>query len=307
MFPARLPPLKALQAFEATARLKSFSKAADELCVSQSAISHQIRSLEDCIGESLLLRNVKPLQLTESGATLYTVLGDCFFRLHSVCHHLSKTKSQPLRIVAQTSIAVEWLAPRLPLFQQQYPEIATLLHMESSAESLQPATADVIIGTWPTPQGFVAKRLRTEWWFPVCAPAQYQQLDLNRPDSVFDFPLYSSEQGEDWQLWRQQLQLREPANSQMFQVSLALLATKAVSSGSGVALSNSFIAGDAIRQGQLHALTDWRYLLPWGQYQIHFRQDSLQREAIRVFIDWLEQQAASSLLPELTALATADQ
>ena len=92
----------------------------------------------------------------------------------------------------------------------------------------------------------------------------------------------------------------------MFQVSLARLATKAVSSGSGLALSNSFIAGDAIRQGQLHALTDWRYLLPWGQYQIHFRQDSLQREAIRVFIDWLEQQAASSLLPELTALATAE-
>ncbi len=295
----RLPPLKALQAFEATARLNSFSKAADELCVSQSAISHQIKSLESVLGRPLLLRQSKTLQLTEAGATLYSVLGDCFFRLHSVSQHLMQSKSTPLRIVAQTSIAVEWLAPRLPLFQQAYPDIATLLHMESSAQSLQPEQADVIIGTWPAPNGFVAERLRTEWWFPVCAPAQFEQLQNDRPEALLQCPLVSSEQGEDWQLWRQQLQLREPVALEMSQVSLALLATKAVSSGRGVALSNSFIAGDAVRQGQLIALTQWRYLLPWGQYQLHYRPDSLARQQIQLFKQWLFQQAAASLLPDL--------
>lgn len=73
-----LPPLKAMQAFEATARLRSFSKAASELCVSQSAISHQIKSLEMALGRTLLHRQGKPLQLTEAGATLYSVLGIVF-------------------------------------------------------------------------------------------------------------------------------------------------------------------------------------------------------------------------------------
>ncbi len=295
----QLPPLKALQAFEATARLCSFSRAADELCVSQSAISHQIRALEDFIGMPLLLRQHKPITLTEAGATLYSVVGDCFFRLQSVTHHLRKTNQRVLKIVAQTSIAVEWLAPRLPLFTEQYPQIQTLLHMESSASSLDAAAFDVVIGTWPTPAGFVSQRIRTEWWFPVCAPAQYQLLDLTNPASVFAYPLYSSEQGEDWQLWRQQMQLREPAKLEMSQVSLALLATKAVSCGRGLALSNSFIAGDAIRQGQLKALTPWRYQLPWGQYQLHYRQDSVSRQEIAIFNQWLLAQAAASLLPEL--------
>lgn len=295
----QLPPLKALQAFEATARLCSFSRAADELCVSQSAISHQIRALEDFIGMPLLLRQHKPITLTEAGATLYSVVGDCFFRLQSVTHHLRKTNHRVLKIVAQTSIAVEWLAPRLPLFTEQHPQIQTLLHMESSASSLDAAAFDVVIGTWPTPAGFVSQRIRTEWWFPVCAPAQYQLLDLSNPASVFAYPLYSSEQGEDWQLWRQQMQLREPAKVEMSQVSLALLATKAVSCGRGLALSNSFIAGDAIRQGQLKALTPWRYQLPWGQYQLHYRQDSVSRQEIAIFNQWLLAQAAASLLTEL--------
>ena len=298
----QLPPLKALQSFEATARLLSFSRAADELCVTQSAISHQIRALEDFIGTPLLLRQHKPLALTEAGATLYSVVGDCFFRLQAVTHHLRKSKNRVLKIVAQTSIAVEWLAPRLPLFQQQHPEIQTLLHMESSASSLDANAFDVVIGTWPTPAGFVSQRIRTEWWFPVCAPAQYQLLDLTSPASVFAYPLYSSEQGEDWQLWRQQMQLREPAQLHMSQVSLALLATKAVSCGKGLALSNSFIAGDAIRLGQLKALTHWRYQLPWGQYQLHYRQDSVQREHIHIFNSWLLQQAALSLLDDLQQL-----
>ncbi|WP_306524164.1 LysR substrate-binding domain-containing protein [Rheinheimera sp.] len=297
--PVQLPPLKALLAFEATARLFSFSRAAAELCVTQSAISHQIRLLEDFIGTPLLLRQHKPLALTEAGATLYSVVGDCFFRLQSVTHHLRKSKNRVLKIVAQTSIAVEWLAPRLPLFQQQHPDIETLLHMESSASSLDANAFDVVIGTWPTPAGFVSQRIRTEWWFPVCAPAQYELLDLTQPSSVFAYPLYSSEQGEDWQLWRQQMQLREPAKTEMSQVSLALLATKAVTCGKGLALSNSFIAGDAIRQGQLKALTHWRYQLPWGQYQLHYRQDSLSRNAIAVFNHWLLQQAELSLLTEL--------
>ena len=281
-----LPPLKALQAFEATARLHSFSAAAQELFVSQSAISHQVRLLEQQLGCQLINRKQQPLALTEQGATLFSVLQESFFRMRSVCQHLVQQPGRRLAIAAQTSIAVEFLAPRLNAFRSEFPHIETLLHMESNAASLDAGQFDLILGTWPCPSGFSTVALRPEWWFPVCSPAQYQQLDLNDPAAVFQAVLYSSEQGQDWQLWRQQMQLSAPATLQQRQVSLALLATKAVSSGEGIALSNSWIAGDAVRAGTLKALLQWRYQLPWGQYQLHYRPGGQQQQQINQFIQW---------------------
>ncbi len=289
-----LPPLKALQAFEATARLHSFSAAGQELFVSQSAISHQIRLLEQQLGCQLIDRKQQPLALTEQGATLFSVLQESFFRMRSVCQHLTQQPARRLSIAAQTSIAVEFLAPRLNAFRTACPQIETLLHMESNAASLDAGQFDLILGTWPCPSGFATVPLRAEWWFPVCSPAQYQRLDLTDPASVFAAVLYSSEQGQDWQLWRQQMQLSAPAQLQLRQVSLALLATKAVSSGDGIALSNSFIAGDAVRAGTLKALLAWRYQLPWGQYQLHYRPGGQQQQQINQFIQWFGQEMQHS-------------
>lgn len=289
-----LPSLKSLQAFEATARLRSFSLAARELSVSQSAVSHQVKALEQQLAQSLIRRQQQPLQLTESGASLFSVLQDCFFRIRSACQHLQQPSRQQLAIVAQTSVAVEWLAPRLEQFSACYPAVETLLHMESAADSVNVAAFDLIIGTWPCPAGFASHLLRPQWWFPVCSPAQYQLLDLQDPASLLQFPLYSSEQGQDWQLWRQQLQLTAQPHGALRHVSLALLATKAVTAGRGLALSNQFIAGDAIRRGELCALPQWRYQLPWGQYQLHYRADSAREQQIRNFISWFEQALAAS-------------
>lgn len=296
-----LPPLKALQAFEATARLHSFSAAGEELFVSQSAISHQIRLLEQQLGCCLINRKQQPLQLTEQGATLFSVLQESFFRMRSVCQHLVQQPGRRLAIAAQTSIAVEFLAPRLNAFRHVHPQVDTLLHMESNAASLDVSQFDLILGTWPCPSGFATVALRPEWWFPVCSPAQYAKLDLTDPASVFGALLYSSEQGQDWQLWRQQMQLNAPAQLQLRQVSLALLATKAVSSGEGIALSNSFIAGDAVRAGTLKALLPWRYQLPWGQYQLHYRPGGQQQQQINQFVQWFCADMQQSDL-----LATAD-
>ncbi len=143
-----LPPLKALQAFEATARLQSFSAAAQELFVSQSAISHQVRLLEEQLGCVLINRKQQPLALTEQGATLFSVLQESFFLMRSVCQHLVQQPGRRLAIAAQTSIAVEFLAPRLNAFRSAYAHIETLLHMESNAASLDAGQFDLILGAW---------------------------------------------------------------------------------------------------------------------------------------------------------------
>ncbi len=288
-----LPPLKALQAFEATARLKSFSKAAEQLFVTQSAVSHQVKVLEDFIGQPLLLRQNKSVELTQSGDMLYSVVRDCFVRLNSVTQHLLNQPPVQLKILAQTSIAVEWLAPRLELFKQQHPELDTLLDMASMANNADPELYDIILGTWPAPAGFVSRQLRTEFWYPVCAPAQFHMLKTEDPAELLQYPLYSSETGEDWQLWCQHQQLRSPATMQLRYVNLALLATKAVSGGYGFALSNDFIAGPALANGQLMALRQFSYQLPWGQYQLHYKTDSVQSTAVDQFIQWLYSQVTS--------------
>ena len=285
-----LPPLKALQAFEATARLKSFSKAAEQLFVTQSAVSHQVKLLEDFIGQPLLLRQNKSVELTQSGDMLYSVVRDCFVRLNSVTQHLLNQPPVQLKILAQTSIAVEWLAPRLELFKQQQPELDTLLDMASMANNADPEQYDIILGTWPAPAGFVSRQLRTEFWYPVCAPEQFQLLTSSDAAELLQYPIYSSETGEDWQLWCQHQQLRSPAAMQLRYVNLALLATKAVSGGIGFALSNDFIAGQALASCQLVALRQFSYQLPWGQYQVHYKADSMQSNAVEQFIQWLTTQ-----------------
>ena len=282
-----LPPLKALQAFEATARLKSFSKAAEQLFVTQSAVSHQVKQLEDFIGQPLLLRQNKSVELTQSGDMLYSVVRDCFVRLNSVTQHLLNQPPVQLKILAQTSIAVEWLAPRLEQFKQQQPQLDTLLDMASMANNADPEHYDIILGTWPAPAGFVSRQLRTEYWYPICAPAQFQLLVHHTAAELLQYPLYSSETGEDWQLWCQHQQLRSAAALQLRYVNLALLATKAVSGGFGFALSNDFIAGPALASGQLIALRQFSYQLPWGQYQVHYKADSMQSTAVELFVKWL--------------------
>lgn len=289
---ATLPSLKALQAFATTATYRSMSQAATALCVSQSAISHQIKLLESQLGCRLLDRSSHPLQLTQAGDSLAQVLHDSFGRIELVCQQLRAPSKQLLRIVAQTSIAVEWLAPRLAEFHASHPDIDTLLHMESSLESLDSQQADLVIGTWPCPQGFVSQAFGTEWWFPVCHPRLFASQTQWCPADIVKTPLVTSEQGSDWQLWCQQQALPPPAATQYQQVTLALLAAKTVSSGYGFALSNSFLAFDAVTRGELVALTQWRYPLPWGQYHCHYRPDHKRREtaAILAFLQQSWQQ-----------------
>lgn len=285
---ATLPSLKALQAFAATATYRSMSQAATALCVSQSAISHQIKQLETQLGCRLLDRSSHPLQLTQAGDSLAQVLHDSFGRIDLVCQQLRAPSKQLLRIVAQTSIAVEWLAPRLAAFNASHTDIDTLLHMESSLESLDSQQADLVIGTWPCPQGFVSQAFGTEWWFPVCHPRLFASKAQWHTDDIIKAPLVTSEQGSDWQLWCQQQGISPPATTQYQHVTLALLAAKAVSSGYGFALSNSFLAFDAVARGELVALTQWRYPMPWGQYHCHYRPDHKRRET-QALLTFLQQ------------------
>ena len=287
----KLPPLKPLKVFEVTARHQSFSRAAEELCITQSAVSHQIKQLEDFFGRQLLIRENKHTMLTQEGDMLLSVVKDSFQRLSAVSNHLCNTQHLTLKIMAQTSIAADWLSPKLADFGRQFPEIGLVLGMESFAANFDPLEYDIIIGTWPAPDGFVSQKLRNEAWFPVAHPDLFSAVDVSDPNALLSLPLYSSEKSEDWNLWMQHHQIRKPANLHVHQFELAILAVRAALGGKGVALSCGFMVEDLIKQGALVGLPALSYELPWGHYSVHFRVNHVLGDVIDKFVTWLVEEA----------------
>lgn len=283
----KLPPLKPLKVFEVTARHKSFSRAAEELCLTQSAVSHQIKQLEDFYGKALFIREKNQTVLTQEGDMLLSVVVDNFNRLTSVTNHLVSSERLQLKIMAQTSIAVDWLAPRLAIFAELYPDIDLSLGMESYASGFNATEYDIIIGTWPAPDSFLTHKLRDEKWFPVAVPELFESIDTSEPEGLLSLPLYSSEKTEDWKLWMQQHQMAKNANLHVHQFELSILAVRAALAGKGVALSCGFMSDDLVQRGMLKALPELSYELPWGHYHVHYRTNSLSNSAIEYFVDWL--------------------
>jgi len=283
----KLPPLKSMQAFEATARHLSFSLAAKELCVSQSAISHQIKSLEVFLDKKLFTRSNNKVCLTGDGDVFFSVIKDCFKRMQTITDHLVLKNDFKLKVIAQTAIAVEWLAPKIAQFGQLNPDISIELSMTGEAEIADPLEYDILIGAWPAPSNFITQQIREERWFPVCSPDIYKQIDLSNPQSILNLPLISAENGQDWQIWMQQQQIASPINLSMHYTSHALLAAKMAQGSQGIAMSCNFVVHEAVKQGQLIAIEPLSYHLPWGNFYIHYRAGSHYYDKIETFVTWV--------------------
>lgn len=286
----RIPPLKAVRAFDATARHLSFSKAAEELCVTQSAVSHQVKILEEFLGKALFFRRGKQISLTQDGTIFFSVVGDCFQRMSSVTNHLMNEEAVTLKVLVQASIGAQWLAPRIGHFQKENPTIRVALDTEVYEGNFSAKEYDVLVGAWTQPEGFVSRPLNVERWFPVCTPELFAEIDINNPASLLKLPLYSSENGEDWNLWIQAQRLEKPASLDIRYFNLALLTFRASLGGLGIALTSDFIAGEAIKRGSLVPMYELSYSLPWGHYSVHSRSDSHRGKQIDAFNDWLDNQ-----------------
>ncbi|MGC5702871.1 LysR family transcriptional regulator [Pseudomonas sp. NFXW11] len=170
--PKHLPPLLALRAFEAVARHLSFIKAAQELCVSQSAISHQVQKLEQHLGQRLFVRRTRAIDLTASGARYYQEIRPALEQIAQATQALlAPTSGSVLRVGLLASFATLWLAPRLADFRRRYPQIELQLHPDINLADVAGAEVDLAIrygkGHWPQVQ---AQRFLGERLSPVCSP-----------------------------------------------------------------------------------------------------------------------------------------
>ena len=199
--PRQLPPLNALKAFEAAARSESFTRAAEELCVTQGAVSHQVKSLEDTLGIKLFNRERQRLVMTEAGRDYLAVVRDALDRIAAGTERLMQRQSAGVLTVSTSpDFAAKWLVYRLGRFAENHPEID--LRVSAAAHQVDFAREDVDVavrhgdGKWP---GLDVVRLCSERLFPVCSPKLV--AGRNRITVASDLPKFPLLRLEDWKTW----------------------------------------------------------------------------------------------------------
>lgn len=288
----KLPPLRALQVFEAAARQQHFSKAADELCITQSAVSHQVRVLEEHFGEQLFNRQGRKLQLTAKGQSLFSELERIFNELSDLSLKISNTPNQQLSLAVYSSFAVKWLIPRLADFRRLHPGVNIRLEMITQDPDLSSNSADMFIAGRIHQRGYWQQLLHKERLIPVCSPTFYPQWrDITLQNLTQQALLIVDEGplGLDWHKWSVQQQ-RVLSNQQQHTFSHIVMAIEAAITGQGLALAPDFMVAGDISTGRLVALN-----LPDAHTGFEFnffcKQRRLSEPAIAAFSSWLKSQA----------------
>ncbi|WP_259162160.1 LysR family transcriptional regulator AmpR [Xanthomonas sp. 4461] len=228
-------PLNALRAFEAAARHQNLTRAANQLCVSQAALSHQIKALEQQLGTSLFHRLPRGVALTDEGAALAPVLGEAFDRIAATLERFADGRyREVLNVGVVGTFATGWLLPRLPAFHAAHPDIELRLSTHNNRVDLAGEGLDLAIrfgdGDW---QGQIAHALMEAPFAPVCAPSMAR--GLRTPADLAQLPLLRSYRLDEWPQWFRAAGVAEvAARGTMFDSSLTL--ASAAAAGAGVAL-----------------------------------------------------------------------
>ena len=301
----RLPPLNALRAFEAAARRLSFTEAAEELCVSAAAVSHQIRSLEDYLGTELFHRANRSLALTDAGMVLLPEIREAFARLNSATKGLRRHESAgPVTVALSPSFAAKWLVPRLPRFRKLWPDIEVKVAVSSGLVNFGQEDVDLAIryggGNYP---GLHSELLMKTEFFPVCSPALMKKgvPSLRTPDDLSQFvllhddPVYLPTQ-PNWQTWLQAAGVTGVDAKSGPHFNNSFLSLEMAIAGNGVALALSpLVAGD-LAEGRL--IRPFDLSLP-NAFSFFFvcPAGCLRKQKVKTFRAWLLEETDDMVAP----------
>jgi len=214
--PRQLPPLNALKAFEAAARSESFTRAAEELCVTQGAVSHQVKALEATLGIKLFNRERQRLVITDTGREYLNVIRDAFDRIAAGTERvLQRQNAGVLTVSTSPDFAAKWLVYRLGRFAEAHPEIdlrvsATMHHVDFAREEVDVAVRHGD-GNW---SGLDAARLCSEQLFPVCSPKLMSGRNrIAKPSDLQKSPLLHLDDSKAWSQWFGAAGVAEPETS----------------------------------------------------------------------------------------------
>lgn len=289
-----MPNFVLLRAFEAAARLESFTQAAEELHLTQSAISHQIRELEDHFGRQLFLRRNRRVEPTPEGRRLLETLSRVFDAIEVACKEvrLSPT-AQVLALHCSPSLAVNWLGPRLPSFMKAHPDIT--IRMTSSSDPIDLARVNeldlaISYGEPPRRAAVTVLPLGKERIVPLCSPGLLKK-GVAAGKRITQLPLIDSPLSKaTWADWFRLNRLEMPDHPRSSFDRAALVISAAVDR-MGVALESTRLAERALKRGELIELGKREFTaIEQETHFVYFRSGEESLPKVALFRDWLFQQ-----------------
>ena len=297
-----LPALSQLHSFEAVARRKSFTAAADELCLTQSAVSRQIKALESSLGRPLFRRKHRAIELTSEGYRLFEAVTRGLDEIARCVSEVRAVNETPqITVAASVAFSYYWLMPRLERFTERFPNIDLRVLATDQQADLQRGDTDIAIlygqGSW---DGVQTVRLFGERVYPVCSPGYLQaHPDLLFPSDVLNQTLVHLDGGGniwgavDWQVWLAQNGVTEHPQRRGISLNSYPMVLQGAESGRGIALGWSYIT-DAM-------LADGRLVCPVGtpldtqnSYYVGASLDCVANPAVASFFQWIMDEVAGA-------------
>jgi LysR family transcriptional regulator, glycine cleavage system transcriptional activator len=295
--PRQLPPLNALKAFEAAARSESFTRAAEELCVTQGAVSHQVKSLEATLGIKLFNRERQRLAITDSGREYLNVVRDAFDRIAAGTERVQqRQKAGVLTVSTSPDFAAKWLVYRLGRFAEAHLGIdlrvsATMHHVDFVREEVDVAVRHGD-GNWG---GLDAVRLCSEQLFPVCSPKLMSGRNrITKPSDMLKSPLLHLDDSNAWSQWFDAAGIADAEVSHGLVLNRASMLIDAAVDGQGVALARTTLAAWDLLNGRLAKPFDLGLKLS-RTYWIVCPKATAALPKITIFRKWLLAEAADDM------------
>ncbi|MBM3530877.1 MAG: transcriptional regulator GcvA [Alphaproteobacteria bacterium] len=292
--PRRMPPLNGLKAFEAAARYESFTRAAEELCVTQGAVSHQVKALEAELGLKLFNRERQRLAITQAGRDYLVVVRDAFDRIAQGTDRLLQRQSGgALAVSVSPNFAAKWLVHRLGRFAATHPQIDLRVSAQPHHVDFAREDIDLAIrhgdGNFP---GLHVTRLCTEELFPVCSPKLVAGRNpLRLPSDLSRHTLIHVNDRKGWSQWLQSVGVEGVASSRGPVLDQASMAIDAAVDGQGVALSRTALVAWDLIGGRLVRPFDIAMTASFG-YWIVCSKAAAKLPKIEAFTEWLLAEAA---------------
>jgi len=281
--------LKAIKTFQIAAKHSSFAVAADELCITPSAVSHQIKTLETQLGLPLFSRSARALALTDAGARYLEQIDDLFMRLESVTEQLrARYGRNSVRLHVPAYFASEMLLPRLSEFSKLHDGIDLRIETQGVHGRTHAAEADisVVVGSGPW-NGLVAHKMFAQTMVPACSPELYAERPVLRYEDLNQHTLLVHEaRRDDWDRWATAVGMKSLQPAQIVRIDSMSAATRAAEKSIGIALLPAELSRRKFATGRLKRVFDDE-LVTQEDYTLLVRVEDENRDDIRALCAWL--------------------
>lgn len=298
----RMPSLRAVRSFVAAAKYQNFTRAAEALCVTQAAVSRQVRELEESLGVPLFKRTGRAVELTEAGTILYDAVSLSFTNIAEVAQRISQgsRKQQELTICCSPAFVAFWLSVRLPGFFSSYPDIDINVVSTNNFLSLEPGIyPDVFITKISDPrEGYHSVPLFYDLIYPVCSPAYLaDQPDIETPESLVDMTLLDltpygrSQVAEhvDWSTWFsfQGIDLnRRKGHEHIFSSNDYNLLITMATRGQGICLGWNHLVAPMVDEGILVRVGTTNAVFREKRHYLSYPESKKDNRALNIFREW---------------------